>query len=154
MARETHCRACDQVHDPLKPCPAKHLPLAQPGSASGLGPEGRVFKSCAADQPSRSSTVELTAHNGPALGSTPSGRSKQQRSVSFREINDACLAAGNITPEDHAAISKGIKTKFDRLKYQREYMREYRKRERAEADKRNMTLTEYRYLKSKGLLEQ
>lgn len=41
-------------------------------------------------------------------------------------------------------------TKFDRAKYQREYMREFRKKERAAADSLGITLLEYRYRRSKG----
>lgn len=152
---EPYCQKCGCSH-PLGEHKKKIQPLAQSGSALGLEPRGRKFKSCAADQPSCSSTVEPTAHNGPVLGSTPSRRSKLEGETRRRVVASASVIGDNngLEKEDvkcvphtsKAPTSSTTTPKFDRNAYQAKYMREiYRP-----AKNLGITPEEYRARKYKG----
>ena len=67
--------------------------VAQPGSVSGLGPEGRKFKSCHSDQHKGDKCYGSTAGSNPAgVGSTPTSSANYwkyyvQSSSIFQEPN-------------------------------------------------------------------
>lgn len=121
--------------------PTIDQPVAQSGSASTLGVEGRQFKSDPADQILEARSLDgpkLSAHNGVIEGSNPSVPTKICRGIPGRGVAASAslpVTAGKTNRDDEVVARQGAvlhssiessrpPQSFDRIEYQRNYMRD------------------------------